>query len=175
MADIAQDAPPAATRLGEAIGRLRIASVRGRVNERTMLYVGGGLALLGLIVVVLGWYGAAHNVNLPEQIPYVISGGLLGLGLVFLGGFCYFAYWVTQLTHEQQRQTDALVTAIASLRDPEAPAAAGPVAAGAGRLVATAKGTMAHRPDCSVVAGKRGLRQVSERDDLKPCALCNPY
>ena len=171
MADIAQDAPPAATRLGEAIGRLRISSARSRVNEHTMLYVGGGLALAGLIVVLLGWYGAAHNVNLPEQVPYVISGGLLGLALVFLGGFCYFAYWVTRLVQEQQRQTDALVAAIASLQPDATPVAA----SDNGRLVATAKGSMAHRPDCGVVAGKRGLRTVTARDGLQPCALCDPY
>ena len=42
-------------------------------------------------------------------------------------------------------------------------------------LVATAKGTMVHRPDCAVVAGKRGLRRVTARDGLEPCKLCNPF
>ncbi len=169
MADVAKDAP-ASTRLSAAIGRLRIQSVRARVNERTLLYIGGALGLVGLLVVLLGWWGAAHTINLPEQVPYVISGGLFGLALVFIGGFCYFAYWVTRLVQEQQRQTSALLDALTALRPTESEAS--PVAA-RGALVATAKGTMAHRPDCSVVADKRGLRKVTARDNLAPCKLCS--
>jgi hypothetical protein len=175
MADVAEDAP-ASARLSEAIGRLRIQSVRARVNERTLLYVGGGLGVVGLLVVLLGWYGASHTINLQEQVPYMISGGLFGLALVFLGGFAYFAYWVTRLVQEQRRQTDALLDALHALRPADAvdTDAATSVAASNGALVATAKGTMAHRPDCSVVAGKRGLRKVTARDNLDPCKLCNP-
>jgi hypothetical protein len=160
-------------RLGEAIARLRIQSVRARLNERTLLYVGGGLAGLGLVAVLLGYWGAAHTIVIQEQTPYLISGGLLGLGLVFLGGFCYFAYWVTRLVQEQRRQTDALLDAISSLRPAEAETTTAPAIAANGQMVATAKGTMAHQPDCSVVAGKRNLRKVTARDNLELCRLCN--
>ena len=175
MADVAEDAP-ASARLSEAIGRLRIQSVRARVNERTLLYAGGGLGVVGLLVVLLGWWGASHTINLQEQVPYMISGGLFGLALVFLGGFAYFAYWVTRLVQEQRRQTDALLDALQALRPAEAADAGDTtgVVASNGALVATAKGTMAHRPDCSVVAGKRGLRKVTAADNLTPCKLCNP-
>lgn len=165
-------------RLGDAISRLRIQSVRARVNERTLLYIGGGLAGLGLVAVLLGYWGAAHTIVIQEQTPYLISGGLLGLGLVFLGGFCYFAYWVTRLVQEQRRQTDLLLDALGSLSvlsASESPRGTQmrTEAVGNGELVATAKGTMAHRPDCSVVAGKRGLRKVTARDNLELCKLCN--
>ena len=173
MADVAQDAP-ASARLSDAIGRLRIQSVRARLNERTLLYVGGGAGLVGLLVVLLGWWGAAHTINLQEQVPYLISGGLLGLALVFLGGFAYFAYWVTRLVQEQRRQTDALLEALHALRPADATDTTDSSATQGAALVATAKGTMAHRPDCSVVAGKRGLRKVTPADDLEPCKLCNP-
>src|SRR5207248_3662692 len=105
---------------------------------------------------------------------YVISGGLFGLALVFLGGFSYFAYWVTRLVQEQRRQTDALLDALTALRPVEAAAPREATRTAGAALVATAKGSMAHRPDCAVVAGKRGLRKVTARDDLDPCKLCEP-
>ncbi|HZN14771.1 MAG TPA: hypothetical protein VFB78_10915 [Acidimicrobiales bacterium] len=178
MADVAQETT-ASGRLGEAIGGLRISAVRARVSERTLLYVGGALGILGLAVVLIGWYGVSHTIVLQEQNAYIVSGGLLGLGLVFLGGFSYFAYWVTRLVQEQQRQTTVLLEAITSLRPSAnggAPAAAVVgVGVGVGGLVATAKGSMAHRPDCAAVAGKKGLRKVTEATGLEPCRLCNPY
>jgi hypothetical protein len=42
-------------------------------------------------------------------------------------------------------------------------------------LVATERGTMAHRPECVVVTGKVGVRAVSAADGLASCKLCDPY
>jgi hypothetical protein len=176
MVDVAEPAP-AANRLQEAISRLRIQAVRTGANDRALLVAGGAIGAVGLVVVVLGWYGAAHTITLQEQVPYLISGGLLGLALVFLGGFLYFAYWLTQLVQEQRKQTVALVDALNSLTITDEPNGAAPVTtatATSGALVATAKGTMSHRPDCAVVANKRGLRKVTARDNLEPCKLCQP-
>jgi hypothetical protein len=39
------------------------------------------------LLVILGWAGAAGTPLLFERIPYLISCGLLGLGLIFCGGF----------------------------------------------------------------------------------------
>ncbi|HVA74282.1 MAG TPA: hypothetical protein VNF71_06920 [Acidimicrobiales bacterium] len=63
----------------------------------TVLLVAGGLLLpIGIIVIIVGWYGSAHTFHTYEQNDYLISGGLLGLGLVFIGGFLYFGYWMTR-------------------------------------------------------------------------------
>ncbi len=65
------------------------------------LLIGGGIALpLGLLMVVLGWLGASRTVLLFEQLPYLLSGGLIGLSLVIVGGFVYFSYWQTLLVRE---------------------------------------------------------------------------
>jgi len=42
--------------------------------------------VLGVALVILGWYGAAHTNILTEQIPYFISGGLLGMALIIVAG-----------------------------------------------------------------------------------------
>jgi hypothetical protein len=168
-------------RLADGVRSLRTG---GRLNlgERTLMVLGGILAPLGLVFVLVGWNGAAHTPNLFEQIPYAISGGLFGLGLVFLGAFCYFAHWMTELVKEHRAQSAAVVEAIGRLEEvlrSNAGAVAGAAATAAPTngqaLVATERGTMAHRPECVVVAGKTDLRAVSAADGLAPCKLCEPY
>jgi hypothetical protein len=41
-----------------------------------------GLALFGLVALLLGWLGASDSPHLAVQIPYFISGGLTGIFLV---------------------------------------------------------------------------------------------
>jgi hypothetical protein len=85
--------------------------------EHALFVAGGILVPLGLISIIVGWYGAAHTPNLFEQLPYLISGGLFGLGLVVLGSFLYFAHWITQLVKEQRSQSTAVLAALRHLEE----------------------------------------------------------
>jgi hypothetical protein len=156
-------------------------------GARAMLVAGGILVPLGFILILLGWSGASHTVNLYEQIPYSISGGMLGLGLIFAGGFCYFAYWLTQLVYATRRDAadtrmileriEEVLTANAAVSSvATAPAATKATAVADSKpFLATATGTMYHRPDCPSVAGRDGLRKVSGTEaDLQPCRICEP-
>jgi hypothetical protein len=172
---------PRDARFAEGVRALRVGAASIRVDERTLLVLGGVLVPLGIIVVLLGWRGAAHQPYVFDQLPYVISGGLLGLAFVFLGGFLYFAYWLTQLVKEQRRQSASVLAALERLSDRLDSTARtasvdarprGDVGASEVRLVATSRGTMAHRPDCAVVAGKHGLRSVTPAEGLAACKLC---
>lgn len=177
-------------RLADGVRGLRTRSGPG-AGAHILMIIGGILAPLGLIAVLLGWWGAANTPNLFEQVPYLISGGLLGLALVFLGGFFYFAHWMTELVREHRTQSTAMLEAVGRLEEalaratvvsgnghvaaaPPPPAARSRIETAA-TLVATARGSMAHRPECVVVAGKLGLRPVGEADGLEPCKLCDPY
>lgn len=197
--------PPASTdphaeaqrlqRLADGVRGLRVGGGTLKLGERTLMVLGGILAPLGLVLVLIGWYGAARTPNLFEQIPYAISGGLFGLGLVFLGSFFYFAHWMTELVKEHRSQSAAVVEAVGRVEEllrahgtasataepvpaavpvPAIPAAGNPAGNGIA-LVATERGSMAHRPDCVVVAGKTDLRAVSPSEGLGPCKLCDPY
>lgn len=126
--------------------------------------LGGLLAPVGLLLVFLGWLGASRTPLLQEQVPYLISGGLFGLALVVLGGFCYFAHWQTEVLREVRLQT-AEVTA--ALR-----AGMAPVLSADSRLLATAAGTLAHRPGCSVLKGREDLHAAAV--DAPLCAICEP-
>ncbi len=82
------------------------------------LFTGGAVLMpLGLIAIMLGWYGTAHTKYQYNQLPYVVSGGLLGLGLVFLGGFLYFGAMLARMANEQRESTRQLADAMVALAD----------------------------------------------------------
>jgi hypothetical protein len=159
----------------------RIAAVRTRAAggslDRWLLVIGGILMPLGFLLIVLGWIGTSHTVLLFEQIPYMVSGGLLGLGFVFAGGFVYFAYWQTVLVRDTRAERRELVDALQRIETLLASGAAGGtrVNTANGRYVATAGGSMFHRPDCPVVVDRDNLRDVSAADPaLIACSICDP-
>jgi hypothetical protein len=147
----------------------------GQRLERGLLIAGSVLLPLGVILIVMGWYGAAHTPWLFEQIPYALSGGILGLGLIFAGGFLYFGYWLTRIVKENRRQTELLVDALSRLEGMLGGSGNGAGPRADGMLVATATGSMLHRPDCPVVVGREGLRRVPpDAQGYEPCKICDP-
>lgn len=166
-------------RLAEQVASLRARRTVG--SDRWLLLLGGLLLPLGIVLVLLGWWGASHTVFLFEQLPYLLSGGVLGLALVICGGFLYFSYWLTLMVRESRLGRAELAAALLRVErlleedasSPRTPRTAG---APAGRLVATRTGTMVHRPDCVAVDGRDNLREVSaETPGLTPCKLCDPF
>lgn len=178
--------PAPAAELAGRVARLRQGATGGRY-DRWMLIAGGLLLPLGVLLVIIGWIGTAHTVLLFEQIPYIVSGGLLGLALVVVGGFVYFGYWQTLLVREGRDQHRELVASLGRIEallagQPASPPTgavpvgeAAPPTAGATALVATPNGSMLHRSDCSVVSGRTDLRQVAVgTPGFEPCRICQP-
>jgi hypothetical protein len=175
------DAQPAAAEPTARLAELRAATARLRTRatsdtERWLLLGGAVLVPLGLVLVVLGYWGAAHAPRVIQQIPYVMSGGFLGIGLVFAGSFSYFAWWLTRIVREQSglaarmdAQTDALVAELSAVRA-ELRHLGGVVTTGP-ELVSTRGGELVHRPTCRVVAGRTDLRPVT---DGPACKVCQP-
>lgn len=82
--------------------RSAVAELSGRSSAddliRWMLVPGSVFVFLGFGTLLLGWIGAARTAREIEQIPYLISGGLVGLALVLLGGLLLAAtFWVAVL------------------------------------------------------------------------------
>ena len=174
-------------RLAEGVGKLRARSARGDRIERWLMIGGAVLIFGGIVAIVIGWLGASHTEFVFEQIPYMVSGGLLGLGLVMAGGSFYFSYWLTRMVRETRESRDEANRAFRTmnemaellatvLREDGASVGATPAPTSLdGRFVATQGGTMFHRPTCAVVAGRRDLRNVSaEEPGLEPCKMCDP-
>jgi len=177
-------------RLAGAVAGLRRRGA-GMDLERSLHYAGSILFPTGIVVILLGWYGAAHTSYDFEQVPYLISGGLLGMALTIVGGFLYFGYWIARLVQEGRRERTEVVELLArldnrlailegvatgSLPGEDRTPATGAVTNGSLRLVATPTGSLVHRPDCSLVAGRAGLRSVDPSEPgLKPCKVCEPF
>lgn len=165
-------------RLSEQVRAVRTRA-SGAGFDRLMLVAGGILMPAGIILILLGWAGAARTPFAWEQTDYLISGGILGLGLVFAGGFLYFSYWNTVRINESRSQTRQVVAALARV---EALLSGGAAVDDGGRaipaprrFVATPSGSIFHKPDCAAVAGRSDVKEVNvERTSLKPCRICNP-
>jgi hypothetical protein len=186
-------------RLVSVLSRAR----RGRLSaEGWMIAAGSAFAVAGLLLVIVGWAGTSRTVLVAGQIPYVVSGGLLGLGLVFLGGFLYFAYWLALMVRtsdEQATQTredfarleagiaeaaESLAVMVQLMEAGATPrrrrsstalsGASRSIILSADRLVATPAGTMAHRPDCPVVANRKDTHDIPPGTDMRRCGICRP-
>lgn len=48
-------------------------------------YIGIAVAAVGFVLILVAWGQVAGEVNVALQMPYLISGGLTGLGLVMVG------------------------------------------------------------------------------------------
>ena len=166
-------------RLAEQVRTLRTRAGKGQL-DRYLLIVGGVLMPLGVLFIILGWAGASHTALPFEQNDYLISGGILGLALTVAGGFTYFAYWQTVRIRDSREQAKAMTDAIARLERLLGGAAVATAGASGGvgagqQFVATANGSIFHRPDCAAVANRDDLHRVdASATDLRPCRICSP-
>lgn len=105
--------------------RLRFRAAIRELSERSSSHdlvrwvlVPGSLAVVvGFVAMVLGWVGAARTAREIEQIPYLISGGLIGLALVVLGGLLLVStFWVAVLRKLQDEADARSRTGIAELQ-----------------------------------------------------------
>ena len=68
----------------------------------------GTLVVAGFALLALGWRGAAATLFVPFQVPYIVSGGLLGLG-VLGGGLALLVVHLDRAeAAEERRQTAEL-------------------------------------------------------------------
>ena len=149
--------------------------------------VGAILMPLGLVIILIAWYGAAHARHVQQQIPYLVSGAFIGLGLMIVGGLLYWAHWLYRvydqadlhhqdLLRQQDEHMRALIEAVTGAQG-NGNGARTARAKPATSFVATGSGTNFHRPDCPVVSrSRRNVRTVSTRDAerMQPCRICDP-
>ena len=77
--------------------------------------LGIAYCVAGFFLIFLGWNGAASHDREPAQIPYVISGGIAGLGLVVLGAALIVAHSLRTDRVELRGSIDDLRAAVERL------------------------------------------------------------
>ena len=115
----------AAARLEGAVADLHVPEPKGD-TEALLVKVGIALPVIGLILVGVAWYQSSGTAYIADQIPMLISGAILGIGLAIIGLGLFIRYsmarvmrfWMARLVVEQQAQTDRIVAAIERLQPP---------------------------------------------------------
>ena len=103
-------------RFKSEISRLEV-KVPEDKTEKSFLYAGVVLLVLGGLVIFGGYWGASGTPRVNEQLPYLLSGGFLGLGLMVGGAVLFVRYsmsrflrfWLIREIYEQRTQTDRVV------------------------------------------------------------------
>ncbi len=81
-------------------------------NPRFLMGLASLLMTTGIMAIILGWVGASRSIRTQEQIPYLISGGLLGVALAIVGALTLFTHWLTVLVRDNRRHHRELVETI---------------------------------------------------------------
>ncbi|GGX50436.1 hypothetical protein GCM10010515_17320 [Streptomyces fructofermentans] len=142
-----------------------------------VLWAGWAALAAGAVLCVLGWYGISGERYAERQLPYLASCTVPGAALV-VAGAVLLAQGRNALAAARVEELYALLVA-AGPDDAERPGetAAAPVAIGTDLLMVPG-GTLWHRADCPLVAGKQDALPVDSRllagGGLAPCPICEP-
>lgn len=145
---------------------------------------GGRIALavvaVGLLIIGLGYNGISGgggSINgvpaLVAQMPYLISGGVLGLAVVVLGA----ALMITQSAREDRVRLEAKLDVLIELQESAVGAVRTAAPSDAEGLFAAGTSSY-HRPTCRLVDGREQTVYLTAQEalaqDLHPCRVCQP-
>jgi len=135
----------------------------GRNSDRQVRFgriLGLFFCVAGFITIGFGWNGMA-KVACPDcQLPYLLSGGAAGLGLIVVGGVLLVVAQLQVIGTTMSRAVSA--PALAAVQDAS---------------VLAGRSTY-HRPGCRLIEGKANLDELSvdvaALAGLTPCRVCEP-
>jgi len=137
--------------------------------------LGGLLSLavvgVGLLLIGLGYNGMASNTAVAAQLPYLLSGGLLGLALVVFGT----GLMINHGAREDRQRMEGVLQQLLEVQQDSSLGAHVP--SGAEGLFAAGTSSY-HRPGCRLVDGREEVAYLTGEEavarDLKPCRVCHP-
>jgi hypothetical protein len=138
------------------------------------------LTIAGFTVIVLGWNGMAKVASADQQLPYILSGGFGGVGLILLGVGIMLVAQIRTERRKLMNVLEVMAVAVSRTADPNRrlPGASPATEAPAGPGTVVAGPSTYHRPDCRLVQGKEGLDRMTiagaRASGLSPCRVCAP-
>ena len=128
----------------------------------------------GFVIIGLAWNGAASRNFITGQFPYLLSGGFMGLALVFTGSTLLFLATVRAERDVMLDRLDEMVRLLGRNLNRLSVSSNG---AGDRRQVVAAETTY-HRAECKILQGKSGLSTVTvdqaAAEGLAACRVCDP-
>lgn len=141
---------------------------------RPALWVAFAALAAGAVLCVVGWYGISGERFAERQLPYLASCTVPGAALIIAGAVLFTHGRSTLATARVEELYELLVTAGSAPATAERPA---PVATSGASLMIPG-GTLWHRSDCPLVAGKPEAvpadAHILTTGDLSPCPICEP-
>ena len=148
---------------------------------RLALYLGAGLLITGAVVLYLGYNGAATNPIAEAQLPYVISGGLLGVALMVLGGIAAAVHVLLQVQADFRKELNTMRESMEQLSEAMSHQmfdGSAPSTNGHSIVLVTRGASSFHREDCRLVQRAEHVkplpRDEADRSGLTPCRICKP-
>ncbi|MFE0676160.1 hypothetical protein [Streptomyces sp. NPDC058867] len=145
-------------------------------NVRPVLWAGWAALAAGAVLCVLGWYGVSGERFAERQLPYLASCTAPGAALI-VAGAVLLARGRDALTAARVDELYGLLVA-AGPEDAEPPGRPAAPLAVSGDLLMVPGGTLWHRADCPLVAGKAEAVPVDSGlvrgGELGPCPICEP-
>lgn len=141
----------------------------------------------GAVLCVLGWYGVSGESVIEQQLPYLASATIPGAAMI-VAGVVLIASHPARRTEQADERVEALYALLVTDADADSETGSGSdtVVSSASRqasddsqaLLAVPGGTLYHRRDCPLVAGKPtadvvDTAAIAERS-LTPCPVCEP-
>lgn len=87
-----------------------------RPTRPIMTFVGIGVAAAGFVVILFAWGKVAAQTAVPLQLPYLVSGGLVGLALVMVGVTLVNVQAKREDAAYRERQMDQLSEVLGEIR-----------------------------------------------------------
>lgn len=143
---------------------------------KSSLYLSVALIAVGFLLIFFAWNGAAEKDFIQGQFPYLLSGGLAGIGLIL----CGLTLVATQSFRRDILTLQDKIEELLLHQAPLASATALPTLTAVPTPADTfvTNGATFHLPTCRTVSGRPGLELVSADDakarELTPCRVCRP-
>ncbi|MFF8412360.1 hypothetical protein [Streptomyces omiyaensis] len=149
-------------------------------TARFLLWGGLVAAAGGAVLCVLGWYGISGERFAERQLPYLASCTVPGAALVVAGAVLLAAAARTGSPAPGSAPDPAPGPGSGSGTEPGAPGteadpAGPPPPSSGGPPLRVPGGTLAHRPDCPLVAGRTEAEPAAGDPGLAPCPVCEPW